>query len=80
MARTKEGKTSIQVVISEEAFLKLKTHAEEASTSDQKVFISDIVRIALAEYFQRKGEKVDFNVDRGGYRGSQQSGQEKRKK
>lgn len=73
MARiTKEGMTSIEVVIPEIAKLRLDELARERTPpKGRKVFASDIVRQALTEYFSKIGESVDFNVDRGGDRRQQ---------
>lgn len=71
MARiTKEGMTAIEVIMPKEAKARLDEFAREQSpdTQGRKVYATDIVRLALTEYFQRLGENIDFDVDRGGYR------------
>lgn len=43
---------------------------QEIASKEKRVF-ADIIREALQEYTKRKGYKISFEVDRGGYRGDQ---------
>ncbi len=74
MPRThKERMTVIEVVLPEAAKTRLTEVAEEltkAAGDGNKVFASDIIRKAIAEYFERQGEIIIVEVDRGGYRRS----------
>jgi hypothetical protein len=69
MARTTEDKKALQIVMPLEAYNVIKDYAEELSTKQKTVFVSDVVREALQEYFAQRGQAPSFDVERGGYRG-----------
>lgn len=72
---TREDRTSVQVVISTEIDTALEAEAEaESKTAGRKVFKSDIIRVALGEYFARRGRSVNMDVPRGGDRRSKDGG------
>lgn len=67
MATVSEGNSSIEFVLSKKAHQSIKDLAQELSSTDEKVFVADIVRDALAEYFTKYGREIDFGITRGGY-------------
>ncbi|MBI1282474.1 MAG: hypothetical protein GC179_30385 [Anaerolineaceae bacterium] len=69
MARQTAGKRTLQIVMPEATYEGLQDYAMRLSTPEKSVFVSDIVRMALKEYFAPLHEDLDFDVDRGGYRG-----------
>lgn len=75
MARKTANKRTLQIVMPEQAYAAMQDYARALSTSDKTVFVSDIVRNALREYFDKLDLELDFEVDRGGYRGSSQQRQ-----
>jgi hypothetical protein len=70
MARKTANKRTLQIVLPEQAYAAMQDYARAVSTSEKTVFVSDIVRSALHEYFDKLDLELDFEVDRGGYRGS----------
>jgi len=74
MPRTsKVGMVAIEVVLPEAARNRLNEVAEErtkAAEGGNKVFASDVIREAIVEYFEKRGETIIVHVDRGGYRRS----------
>jgi hypothetical protein len=69
MARQTAGKKTLQIVMPEDTYEGLQDYAMRLSTPEKSVFVSDVVRMALKEYFAPKDEQLNFDVDRGGYRG-----------
>jgi hypothetical protein len=73
MGRITRERTTMQVVVPRKAYDALKEFVRVRSQSEGKsIFISDVVREALALYFDERDEAtadLDFEVDRGGYRG-----------
>jgi hypothetical protein len=69
MARKSPNKRTLQIVMPEAAYEAMQEYARTLSTPDKTVFVSDIVRKALREYFGKIDPELDFDVDRGGYRG-----------
>lgn len=56
MATVKEGRTSIQVVVSEEARAALKAFADERG-----IMLSTIIRTAVKEWAERNGVQVTMD-------------------
>ena len=69
MARQTIGKRTLQIVMPEDTYEGLQDYALRLSTPEKSVFVSDVVRMALREYFAPLHEDLNFDVDRGGYRG-----------
>jgi len=69
MARQTTGKRTLQIVMPEDTYEGLQDYALRLSTPEKSVFVSDVVRMALKEYFAPRDEDLNFDVDRGGYRG-----------
>ncbi len=69
MARQTAGKRTLQIVMPEDTYEGLQDYAMRLSTPEKSVFVSDVVRMALKEYFAPKDKHLNFEVDRGGYRG-----------
>jgi len=73
MGRITHDRTTMQIVVPTKAYDALREFAQARSQAEGKsVFISDVVREALAQYFdeqQPSSQALTFNVDRGGYRG-----------
>jgi hypothetical protein len=69
MARQTAGKRTLQIVMPEDTYEGLQEYALRMSTPEKSVFVSDVVRLALKEYFAPLHENLNFEVDRGGYRG-----------
>lgn len=69
MARQTAGKRTLQIVMPEDTYEGLQDYALRLSTPEKSVFVSDVVRMALKEYFAPRDEDLNFDVDRGGYRG-----------
>ncbi len=69
MARQTTGKRTLQIVMPEDTYEGLQEYAMRLSTPEKSVFVSDVVRLALKEYFAPLDEHLNFDVDRGGYRG-----------
>lgn len=65
---TREDRVSIQFVLPKEAHQALMAYAESQSTSEQKVFVSDLIRNALTEYMKARDVQLNLEVDRGGDR------------
>lgn len=69
MARHTTGKRTLQIVMPEDTYEGLQDYASRISTPEKSVFVSDVVRMALKNYFAPLDEDLNFDVERGGYRG-----------
>lgn len=69
MARKTPNKRTLQIVMPSETYAAMQAHVAERSKEGTRVFVSDIVREALRSYFTAAGMTLNFDVDRGGYRG-----------
>jgi hypothetical protein len=69
MARQTAGKRTLQIVMPEDTYEGLQEYALRMSTPEKSVFVSDVVRLALKKYFAPLDEDLNFDVERGGYRG-----------
>lgn len=66
---TTKDKTSIQAVIPTSAKVEIDAEVQRRGVGNDKEYaISDLIRDALTEYFEKRERHVDFTVDRGGYR------------
>lgn len=72
--RPKGVSPNVSVPLPEEAKKVLQAIADEQYAENlsrgvkTRVYISDVVREAIAEYLQKRGHGVDVTVDRGGNR------------
>lgn len=63
------NKSPIAVVVSDDVRSKLQEIANETQkASENKIYLSDIVRIALQEYFDKRNIDLEVTVNRGGDR------------
>jgi hypothetical protein len=65
---TRKDRSSVQVVMPAPAYEAIQQHAKQLSTTGKRITASDVVRMALAEYFERLEKPLDFSVPSGGYR------------